>query len=269
MARLGFALPALVLTVAAFAGEPIVIQPAKAEKTTETRTAPLAAGSKLKAENINGFVHAQAWDRDEVAFTGAFKPSSTGEQVKVVLESTSKGLEIRCEYPKHHGTVGTYRGPAVDVDLKVPRRLLASLSSVNGDVSLEGTEGKASLSTVNGSVKASGLSDALKAETVNGGISLDHVMGALELNTVNGDIEAKDLDGKGGGIKAETVNGAVHLTLGSAKGQVEASSMNGEVAFHAAGAQEASIKRHRVTAKLPGSDQSIHAETLNGAITLD
>ncbi len=269
MTRLGLALPALLLCASAFAGDVVVIQPVRAEKTTETRSVPLAAGSTLKASNVNGFVHAQAWDKDEVAFTGAFRPSSKGEQVKVVLESTAKGLEIRCEYPKHHDHEGHYKSAAVDVEIKVPRRLLATLSSVNGDVSLEGTEGKASLETVNGAVNAAKLSEALKAETVNGAITVDHVLGALDLNTVNGDIDAKDLDGKGGGIKAETVNGAVRLSLGAAKGRVRASSMNGDVDFHAAGAQDAQVKRHKVTALLPGSEQSIHAETLNGGITID
>ena len=64
-----------------------MIQPAKAERTTETRTLPLASGSTLKVKNVNGFVRVEAWDRDEVQFTGEFKPSSKDEQVKVVVEA--------------------------------------------------------------------------------------------------------------------------------------------------------------------------------------
>lgn len=269
MARFSLAVPAFILCVTAFAGDAVVIQPAKAEKTVETRSLPLAAGSSFKVENVNGHVFVQAWDREEVAFTGAFQPSSRGEQVKVVLQPSAKGLEIRCEYPKHSGGGFAYHGPRVDLDLKVPRSLLADLSTVNGDVSLEGTRGKASLITVNGGVKAQDLPEALKAETVNGGISLDRAAGPLVLTTVNGDIEAKALDGNGGGIKAETVNGSVHLVLGAAKGQVKAESMNGTVTFRAAGAQEVQAKRHRVSATLPGSDQRIHIETLNGGITVE
>ncbi|HJW08946.1 MAG TPA: DUF4097 family beta strand repeat-containing protein [Holophagaceae bacterium] len=269
MARLSFALPAFLICAAALAGDAVVIQPAKAEKTTETRTVPLAAGSTFKAGNINGHVFVSAWDRNEVSFTGAFKPSSKGEQVKVTLESTAKGLEIHCEYPKHQNAGSHYHAPEVDLDLKVPQRVLASISTVNGDVSLEGTMGQATVSTVNGGVSAKNLEEGLKAESVNGALTLSHVLGALDASTVNGDIEARDLDGKGGGIRAESVNGSVHLTLGAAKGRVQASTTNGEVDFHAAGATDATIKRHKVSALLPGSEQSIHAETLNGGITID
>ena len=96
-------LAALVLALAPLAAQPILIQPAKAEKATETRTVPLAADSSLKVKNINGHVRVEAWDRNEVQFTGEFKPSSEGEQVKVVLEPSSGGLEVRGEYPKHDG----------------------------------------------------------------------------------------------------------------------------------------------------------------------
>ena len=263
------ALPALVLCLSAAAAEPVVIQPAPGQAATETRSVPLASGSTFRVENVNGRVNVQAWDKEELSFTGAFKPSSKGEQVKVVLKPTAKGLEVRCEYPKHEDDGSSYRGPKLDLDLKVPRSLLADLSSVNGDVTLAGTRGQASLTTVNGRVTAQDLPAGLKAESVNGGISVDRVAGALDLNTVNGDIEAKDLDGQGGGIKAQTVNGAVHFVLGAAKGHVSASSMNGGVSLHAAGAQEVEVKRHSASALLPGSGQAIEAETLNGGITIE
>ena len=70
------------------------IQPAKAERTTETRTLPLKSGSTLSVQNVNGAVTVEAWDREEIEFRGEFKPSSRDEHVKVVLDRTAKGLEI-------------------------------------------------------------------------------------------------------------------------------------------------------------------------------
>lgn len=140
---------AAVILCASLAAQSQVIQPAKAERTTETRTLPLASGSTLKVKNVNGFVRVEAWDRDEVQFTGEFKPSSKDEQVKVVVEAGHGNLEIRGEYPKHKGW-GSYQGPQCQMTLKVPRRIAPTIETVNGEVTLSGTQGRAALSTVNG-----------------------------------------------------------------------------------------------------------------------
>jgi DUF4097 and DUF4098 domain-containing protein YvlB len=245
-----------------------VLQPAKPERTTETRTLPLPLGSILKVKNVNGFIRVEAWDREEVQFTGEFKPSSKDEQVKVVLEAGKGSLEIRGEYPKHTDG-GSYRGPQCQMTLKVPRRVAPTLESVNGEVMLAGTQGAAVLTTVNGGIRAANLVDGLKAETVNGPITLDGVKGSLSLQTVNGAIKGSGLDGQGRGIKAETVNGSIQLQVAGLKGHLKATTVNGGISFNAKGAEQVEVKKHRVTATFPGSDQGINLDTVNGAITLE
>jgi hypothetical protein len=93
LARSFAATCAAAILCASLAAQSQVIQPAKAEPTTETRTLPLAAGSSLKVKNVNGFIRVEAWDREEVQFTGEFKPSSKDEQVKVVFEVGKGSLE--------------------------------------------------------------------------------------------------------------------------------------------------------------------------------
>ena len=257
------------LTLAVSLGaQTLVVQPPKAEKTTETRTLPLAAGSTLKVKNVNGFIHVEAWDREEVQFTGEFKPSSRDEQVKVVFDSGKGGLEIRGEVPKREEW-GSYRGPQCQMTLKVPRRVLPSLESVNGEVALSGTRGAASLTTVNGGIRASDLDDDLRATTVNGGITLERVRGGLTLQTVNGGIKGSAMDGRGQGVRAETVNGAIHLQIAGLKGRLTATTLNGGISFSAKGAEQVEVTRRRVTATFPGGDQAIALSTVNGGITLD
>ena len=246
-----------------------VIQPAKAEKTTETRTLPLAAGSTLKVKNVNGFIRVEAWDREEVQFIGEFKPSSKDEQVKVVLEPGDRNLVIRGEYPKNSGWHWNYHSPECNMTLKVPRRVSPKLETVNGEVVLSGTRGDANISTVNGSVRVSDLEDTLKANTVNGAITLDKARGSLTLQTVNGAIKGYGLDGRGRGIKAETVNGSIQLQAAGLKGHLRATTVNGSISFNAQGAEQVEVKKHRVTATFPGSDQGINLDTVNGAIVLD
>ncbi|HEX9083004.1 MAG TPA: DUF4097 family beta strand repeat-containing protein [Holophagaceae bacterium] len=261
-------LAALFLAMAPLGAQVITVQPSGSAPVTETRTVPLPSGSRLKVENLNGPIKVEAWDRTEVQFTGAFKASSEGEQVQVVLEPVSGGLEIRGVYPKRHGT-GFYRGPQCDMTLKVPRQVRPSLETVNGAIELKGTEGEATLSTVNGGLTAKDLSEALEARTTNGSIDLDRVAGPLNLHTVNGSIQGSGLDGKGGGIKAGTVNGGIHLRLTGLKGHLKASTVNGRIAFKAQGAGQVEVAKHHVRAAFPGGDQAIDLSTVNGAITLD
>lgn len=270
MLRSVLRVPALVtmLSLWASASEPLVIQPAQAEKTTETRSLPLPGGSALKVSNINGDITVQGWDKDEVSFTGEFKPSSKGEQVKVSLDRTAKGLEIRCEYPKHMGG-RAYRGPEVRLDLKVPRRILANLEAVNGDIALRDVQGLAKLRTVNGSILARSLPEGLEAESVNGNLDLEGIHRRLEVQTVNGAIQAKGLEALSGGLQAKTVNGRVELALTGLKGQLSASSMNGGITFKAQGATEVEIKRNSVTAKLGEGGPELRVKSLNGGITLN
>lgn len=243
-----------------------VIQPTRAEKVTETRTLPLASGSTLRVTNVNGFIHLEAWDRDEVQFTGEFKPSSKDEQVKVVVAADKGSLEIRGEYPKHSGW-GAYRGPECRMTLKVPRRVAPTLETVNGEVVLEGIEGAAAVETVNGQIRAAGLGDGLRAKTVNGGIHLERVKGRLSLATVNGSIEGKGLEVRG--VKASTVNGAIRFQTGGLQGRLLATTVNGDIAFNAKGAEQVEVKKRRVSAVFPGGDQAIELDTVNGAIKLD
>ena len=265
------ALAAIVLSALPFAhaGDTQVIQPAKAETVVETRTLPLASGSKLKVKNVNGWIRVEAWDREEVQFRGEFKPSSRDEQVKVVLESAPGSLEIKGEYPKHTESWGSYRGPECRMDLKVPRKVFARLESVNGEVALDGTIGEAACSTVNGKVHARNLEEGLKAETVNGSISLEQVRGALNLSTVNGSISGTGLDGKAKGIAASTVNGSVKLQMAGIKGRLKATTVNGHLSFNAKGAEQVEVSKRRVEATFPGGDQTISLSTVNGSITVE
>jgi len=63
-------LAALILALGPLSAQTQIIQPTKAEKVTEMRTLPLLSGSKLKVTNVNGFIRMEAWDREEVQFTG-------------------------------------------------------------------------------------------------------------------------------------------------------------------------------------------------------
>lgn len=244
------------------------IQPAKAEKTTETRTLALKSGSTFALKNVNGAVTVEAWDREELEFRGEFKPSSHDEQVKVEISRTAKGIEIVARQPKNQGG-GGYRGAECRMELKVPRRVLASISTVNGAVSLKGTQGESSIESVNGTVTASSHTEGLKASTVNGAIHIESVKGGLKLKTVNGAISAKDLDAQANGIEASTVNGSVHIQAAGLKGKLEASTLNGSLSLKAKGAEQVEVSKRHMSAVFQGGTQAISLSTVNGSIAVE
>ncbi|MBL0314193.1 MAG: hypothetical protein IPP78_16140 [Holophagaceae bacterium] len=260
----------LIFTLAAtvLGAQTFVLQPSQTATVTESHTVALANGSKLTIKNTNGHIKVQTWDRAEVAFTGQFKPSSKDEQVKVVFESSPKGLEIRGEYPKHQSGWGSYRGAVCEMELKVPRNVLARIDNVNGRITLTGLEAKADCRTVNGAVEAERLSQGLTAETVNGAITLNQVRGPITASTTNGAISGKGLDGMGQGIELSTVNGALSVTMAKLEGSLKATTVNGQVSVDTKGAEHVSATKHQVEATFPGSKQIIHLSTVNGALVV-
>lgn len=238
-----------VLAAASLSAQSQVIQPTKAEKCVETRTFVFASGNRLQVRNVNGAVKVTPWDKEEVAFTGTFKPSSGDQHVKVRVDQGAKELILKAEQPREGWFRTTHA--SCEMEFRVPRRLAAHLETVNGSITLEGTEGAHELETVNGSVTVRGLK------------------GSLEMETVNGGIRGEDLGGITSGLKASTVNGGVALQLGAIKGQLLASTVNGGVTFNAKGAEGIEVKRHKVRATFPGGGQEIKVSTVNGGITLN
>ena len=258
----------LALAATALGAQTFVLQPTQTVAVTETHTVPLASGSTLTVKNTNGRIKVEAWDRSEVEFKGEFKPSSKDEQVKVVFQSGAKGLEIRGEYPKRTSSIDPYRGPSCEMELKVPRNVLARIETVNGRITITGLEGSADCHTVNGAIEADNLSQGLIAKTVNGAISLDHVRGSIQATTTNGGISAKALDGLGKGIELATVNGAMNVSMAKVEGSLHASTVNGQLSVNTKGAEQVNATKRQVEATFPGSKQVIRLRTVNGALVM-
>ncbi|HJU83245.1 MAG TPA: hypothetical protein VJ600_03465 [Holophagaceae bacterium] len=250
------------------AAQTVTLQPEQAAKTSLTHSVTLQDGSRLTLRNTTGRIKVVAWDRPEVVFTGVFKPSSEGEQAKVVFEPGEKNLEILGEFPKHAAKEDGYRSASCEMELKVPRGVLASIDNVNGRISLTGLDGSVDCRTVNGAIEAEDLNQGLTAMTTNGALALTRVRGAIHASTTNGAVSAKGLDGMGQGIELSTVNGAMNVTLAKREGTLLASTENGELSVDTEGATEVKATKHRVEATFPGRSQTIHVSTVNGGLVL-
>lgn len=174
----------------------------------------------VKASNINGSIKVTTWDSPQVRLI-AVKKSSDPSLLRYVdfkVDSDASSFSVKAEYDKEMNNLERDRRNfgdlKVEFELTVPRTArLDSISTVNGDVSIDGASGTTEASTVNGTVRATGLSGEAKLMTVNGSVEADF-----------------DQLAQAGDIKLTTVNGKVNLTLPSdANATIRANSLSGSI----------------------------------------
>jgi DUF4097 and DUF4098 domain-containing protein YvlB len=258
---------------------------------TETRTEALPMGAKLWIRQGDGKVDVQGWDRAEVQLTAEFREGSNHGQAKLDVRRVAGGLEIEVERPRskslHFFSFGEWRQPVVNLTLKVPRKLIMDVRSVDGKIVVEDLEGfagchsvdgaiflrnikgEAHAQAVDGSILAQNLNARLKGGTVDGNISVDQVTGGMDLHTVDGNITAEHLDGWGEGLTFRTVDGTIRVKLGQAKGNLEAKSVDGTIRSKVPGLAFAGNRTNRLVGTIPGRDQKISLHSVGGAIEVE
>ena len=250
---------------------------------TETRTEPLAFGSKLWVKNRNGAIHVTGWDQPQVQLTAVIRDSGR-RRVQIVVQHKGPDLDIEAVFQQPSWSFGFYISPRCEMTLQVPRKILAYFRTTNGSVSAENLDGYARCETTNGSILVRNVKGEVQADTTNGTIdasqlfarihggttngriTLDGIAGGIRMETTNGTIRASNLDGWGEGIRLETTNGSIDVTLGKATGEILAENSNGSLDINVPGAQSIEVSKHSAHLKVPGRDQQIHLETTNGSI---
>jgi len=187
---------------------------ARAEQTEEFhQTYKLSPNGTIRLQNVNGGVKISGWDRDDVQVdavkTGRDKQSL--DEAKIEVNASSGSIDVRTQYPSG----GNEHHPAkVEYTLHVPRNAhLGEIATVNGNVFVQGVNGKVRVSSVNGDAVAQDLTSDVKLSSVNG-----HV------RAVMAKVPAAQ------NINMDCVNGAVELTLPSdADVELSASTMHGAI----------------------------------------
>ena len=246
---------ALVLGASAVAAAANCTVPFQAEpnvEETETFTEPFAAGELLDLRNINGRVAVTSWDRDAAEIVARkVGPSSTAlDDIRVEVNRSSRGIQVRTRYPKKHRMWGQRYG-SVHYSIRLPE---------SADLRI---------STVHGPVEVAEISGALEAQTVNGSLRLTGHRGSVNAKTVNGQIECElENFGEGESHSLRTVNGRVQLTLGpDARGQVDARAINGRVIMELADLEHLDAPtRRRKRVRVGDGGGECRVRTVNGTI---
>jgi hypothetical protein len=220
------------------------------------RTYDIAAGGKLKIENVNGTITATPSDgaRTEVRAERIAKAGSDEaaqellKKIEIVEQSSAESVSIATKVPK----ISWGRsGHEVRYTVRVPKGLAVEFQTVNGGVRLENLDGQIVAGTTNGGVRGKGLRGALKASTTNGGVEVD-------LADVSGDIEI------------ETTNGGIRLNLPPhAKATLDARVVNGGISVsEPLQIENIEKSRRQLRGTMNGGGARVSAETVNGGIRI-
>ena len=182
------------------------------------------SGTSVEIRNVNGPIEAEAHAGTEIEVVAIRK--GPGDDIR----------EVRIDVVEHAGgvTICTLYGDAE--------------CGPGGDGSLGSTDGNKT--HVRFMVRVPAGTDFIAA-TMNGAITAEDIAGNATLHTMNGAISAS----AGGWVRAETMNGAVNVAMGSAdwSGDLGVTTMNGAV-----------------TVTLPAdADAAVSARTTNGQVTSD
>lgn len=220
------------------------------------RTYDVAATATLEIQNTNGGITVRPHANPTIKVTAKRTARAVTQQgardllARLTLEETvSTGL-VRLATPRQTTSMG--QQIEVQYDILVPGTLALKLTTVNGQVDVEGITGTVALETVNGGIEARGIARLRKAQTVNGSVKL-----ALG-----------DLPGQGAHI--ETVNGGVNVTLpDSLAADLSVRTVNGGIdvdGFAAVGNTEK--RRRRYEGRLNGGGPTLRVETVNGGVSV-
>ena len=185
------------------------------------RTVNLDPDGSVDVSNISGDIKINVWESPQVRLV-AVKKADSEERLKdfeVVIESTQRAFSVKVEYKKQEESYRYSGRKTVDYELTVPRTaLLKRVSSVSGDILINGSEGYIKANTVSGNVEGQNLGGNVRLGTVSGTVKADvstlQPGSNVKLVSVSGDVRVKLPDVSGATFKASTVSGDIENDFG-------------------------------------------------------
>lgn len=208
--------------------------------------------AEVNVSNVEGSIEIQGWDRPEVQIVAV----KHGDDGRTTVEIDAEGAQVwartrtaegvrslfgwlrRSEevMTVHYTARVPYGSTVAAIGISGPIHVVGienslDVHSVNGNITLEDLAGDISAATVNSSIEGRRLDGELAVETVSGQVELlDSRLTIVKAQSVDGSIRAT---GQIDQLRAEAVNGAVHLTSSlHPEGQYSLKTVNGS--FHLA-----------------------------------
>lgn len=180
-------------------------------------TVPVSPGTRLELSTRSGQIMVRTWSRNAIQVSADIGSRSH-------LEVDVGGGVAHISQSSGHGD----DDDQTDYRLTVPAWMDLDLSTIeDGDITIEGTQGRVTASSVEGNVTVRGGKDFVSVHTVEGDVTVDGVVGRLEVNSVDGGITLTDIRGD---IMAETVDGDITMDHVQSA-DVEANTVDGNILY--------------------------------------
>jgi DUF4097 and DUF4098 domain-containing protein YvlB len=186
---------------------------APAQAGPSDTTFAVAPGTRLRIEVMNGDIGVRVWDRNQMQVR---VNHARRDEVRIRQSGTVISIETS-------GPFGP--SPRADYDLRVPVWMAQTLSSLNGDITVDGVRAPVEITTLNGDITVAGGAESVKLSSTSGAVRLTGARGRIELTTTSEDIAASDIQGD---LLVESISGDVTLRNVESK-SVEAGTVSGSI----------------------------------------
>lgn len=215
-------------------------------------------GARISLENVNGDITVEGWDGDSVVVRALKTADSDDDldRIEILVDADDDEVSIETKHHKKKKKRSLFNwgnnNGEVEYQVQVPRDVfLKDIGTVNGDVEIEGVEGR------------------VHAGAVNGDVEVRDLRSNVELETVNGDIDAWFTSFDGLDAKFESVNGGITAYLpDNADARVEADTVNGRISNDFGLKVSKGFVSRELSGVLGAGNGNLEFDTVNGSIEI-
>ena len=233
------------------------------------KTFPVSGKPDLRIEVTDGSVSIRSTESSEITArvtTQGWKLSDS--EVRITEHQNGNRVEIDVRTPRMNVSFGRH---SVELELLVPRELLAQIHSGDGRISAQDLKGEIHFSSGDGAIEADSVDGILEAKTGDGHIRATGRWDRLDLQTQDGSVEADARAGSrmAGSWRVHTGDGHVTLRLPeNFAADLDAHTGDGKITIDFPVTMSGSFGSSEVRGKLNGGGQTLVVHTGDGPIRL-
>jgi Putative adhesin len=182
-------------------------------------TVPVPQGTRLELDAHGGSIAVRTWNRNAIQVSTDY--GSDRYQISIEVSGGVASIGRVSKRGRSHPDMET------DYRLTVPAWMDLELSSIEGDITVEGSQGRVTASSVEGGVTVRGGREFISIHSVEGEVLVDGARGRVEVNAVDGGIMITDTEGE---IFVEGVDGDITMERVTSS-DVEANTVDGNISY--------------------------------------
>ena len=233
------------------------------------KTFPVSGKPDLRIEVTDGSVSIRSSERNEIAARVTTQGWKIGDSdVRISEHQNGNRVEIDVRTPRLNVSFGRH---SVEVELLVPRELLAQIHSGDGKISAQDLKGELRFSSGDGSIEVDSIDGSLEAKTGDGHIRASGRWDRLDLQTQDGSVEADARAGSKmtGSWRVNTGDGHVTLRLpDNFAADIDVHTGDGKITIDFPVTTSGSFGGSDVRGKLNGGGQTLVVRTGDGPVRL-